>query len=732
VGLLEWTRQPAAVAGLDRLAETVRTRVTDWLGRRLGEVGRAVMDALAHGDAGDPVALGLAAGVLASSDVRAAEARGAFGARYLGRLLGVETARGWAEAARTVVEHLLPYAGGSSPLRRVLARAEELLASVGAADMAEASDVLPAGFAARLRRLAGCCEAVDGPETARATLPAAEDAYERLARHILIDAEPQGTRVSRARMALRLVRWLAVEVAAPAPTIRDAVARHLRDDAWVDRARAHVWAGDADEAVAAAYRRVYAAASGQRERHDHQFADLLASHSAAGTASGGLLHIEDVLRRVLPDLARETPVLMLVVDGMSAAVAGELAEELGASGWVEALRREEPYRAGVLAALPTVTEVSRTSLFVGALTRGGAADERRGLAAWARRHGTTAALFHKADLDAAAAGEELTPVVRAAVRDTQGHRVVAAVLNAVDDSLGKGDPGRPLWAPERVTHLAELVKAAEHAGRAVVLTADHGHVVERRDGERRAYAGSVSARWRPADGPPPGDGEVAIAGPRVLLGSGRVVAAWRETLRYTDVKAGYHGGASAAEAVAPLIVLAHATRQDRLRGWRAAPPPAPGWWYGIVSTVHAAATAGPPSEPEPGREAYLPTEPPAEPVAMPPAPAPAGLAQAVMASATYADQRRRARRGSLPDAEVEKALGALLASGGALPASAFASAVGFPAYRLSGKIAALQRLLNVEGYEVVRHDADAGRMVLDEGLLRQQFGVEDDEEETLR
>ena len=35
----------------------------------------------------------------------------------------------------------------------------------------------------------------------------------------------------------------------------------------------------------------------------------------------------------------------------------------------------------------------------------------------------------------------------------------------------------------------------------------------------------------------------------------------------------------------------------------------------------------------------------------------------------------------------------------------------------------VQRLLNVEGYPVLRVDADGSTVVLDEALLREQFGV---------
>src|SRR5690606_21310979 len=91
-------------------------------------------------------------------------------------------------------------------------------------------------------------------------------------------------------------------------------------------------------------------------------------------------------------------------------------------------------------------------------------------------------------------------------------------------------------------------------GRTVVITADHGHVVERREGTMRPHKAMSSGRSRPAT-PPPGDDEVFVAGTRVLLHDGAAVLPVTERLRYGPLKAGYHGGATPAEVVVPVIVL---------------------------------------------------------------------------------------------------------------------------------------------------------------------------------
>src|SRR5690606_717701 len=111
----------------------------------------------------------------------------------------------------------------------------------------------------------------------------------------------------------------------------------------------------------------------------------------------------------------------------------------------------------------TLTEVSRTAFFTGTVQRGGA-----GLEASALRARLGAPLFHKDDLRSPA-GQSLSDEVRAAIDDPD-QRVVAVVLNTIDDTLHKVEGGALRWRIDDVTHLRALLNAAGLAGRAVVLT----------------------------------------------------------------------------------------------------------------------------------------------------------------------------------------------------------------------------------------------------------------------
>jgi hypothetical protein len=101
------------------------------------------------------------------------------------------------------------------------------------------------------------------------------------------------------------------------------------------------------------------------------------------------------------------------------------------------------------------------------------------------------------------------------------------------------------------------------------MLSDHGHVVDRGPEMQLRSDPSGGARWRSAD-TPSGDGELVFAGRRVARCGGRVVLPWRETLRYEPRKAGYHGGASPAEAVIPLTILS-AGDDSAVPGWAGAP-----------------------------------------------------------------------------------------------------------------------------------------------------------------
>ena len=155
----------------------------------------------------------------------------------------------------------------------------------------------------------------------------------------------------------------------------------------------------------------------------------------------------------------------------------------------------------------------------------------------------------------------MAPDVRTALADAQ-QRVVGVVYNAVDDHLKGSDQLHQRWALDQLRLLPSLLREAREARRVVVVTADHGHVLD--DGTR-ALPHGVGDRWR-GPGQPATDDEVVLRGPRVLNPEGgqQVVCLWGERTRYANRRNGYHGGVAPQELVVPLSVFVPAgTLLDR-------------------------------------------------------------------------------------------------------------------------------------------------------------------------
>lgn len=586
----------------------------------------------------------------------------------------------------------------------VLDQADQLASDAGLASTLAEDPFLPSALEARLRRLAAAL--TDSPQ-------AAEQALQRLTDHRL--AGLYDDRCHVARMAVRLRRWLATPVENPG-TVAEGVRAHLSSWGWVDRAQAVLWSGDpgGDPVVGQAYQAIHEGVRARRAELDRAFADRLASWTTGASvqAPGGCLLIEEVLTQVAVPLATGRAPLILVLDGMSSAVTAQLGEQLARRGWSEATAVPGSRRAAV-SMIPSVTTTSRAALLCGKPVSGGQTVEAEGFRAFWARHRREALLFHKSSI-AGAAGHRLAQPLLDALA---GEQVVGVVLNTIDDALDHGREGSKIgWLLADITHLTDLLDAARGAGRPVVLVSDHGHVLELDEPGSGPLdvPGAQSARWRTGT---PVAGEVELSGPRVLEGAGRIVAPWREEIRYTPRKAGYHGGASLAEMTVPvLVVLPDA---DLLpTGWTVIAPEqvTPAWWTG-----HEPVQATAP--PAPARTRRNQQDETLFPVTTPTA---MTLGAQVVGSPIYAEQKRYVRKA--PDAaQVAAVIDALVAADATLsPAAVNAAAAGAGGRAPRNPdlfVTTLQRLLNVEGYLVVGL-IDSGRTIkLDVDLLREQFGV---------
>ncbi|MEW2492039.1 BREX-2 system phosphatase PglZ [Streptomyces nodosus] len=760
--LLHWSTRLGAAERLLGLRGPERAGLTAFLGEedQAGIAGRALL-ALVDAERGaDAAAFGLVCAALWQHAEPAPETYQARGRaeRYLGdqppavgeqldALVGV-----FGRSAEEYVSMLLTagHRGGGADAdqareaRRtsgiVLDRAAVLARQFGAEAAVGASPVLRGGLEARFTAVGRALAAGDAA--------AAAEAVRRLADHRLATDPEESARIERARMGQRLALWLATDPSADAPTVADAIQRHIAETGWADLALEHIEAGgDPDPVLKAAYDTLGRHVRGRRRQIDASFARSLAGWTQDGTPPGRMLTVETFLDRVVGPVVRrgeERRVLLLVLDGMSAAIANELGEELRGS-WAEfdPLAEDAPRRRAMAAALPTVTAVSRTSLFAGALMKGTQADEKRLFPTLKLWGGTPAAVFHKDDLRTETAGDTFGPALTEALTDGRTH--VAVVLNAIDDRLaGEQKLGDGTWRVDDVPGLRDLLRVAADQGMAVVVTSDHGHVVDRHGTKADAATEPASARHRLPGGGPLGAREITLSGPRVVWPEpgASVVALWDADSRYTALKAGYHGGASLAEFTIPVLAFLPFAAEPP-KGWRELGDQRPPWW--------APEETGKPVPDErssqsadvaPKKGTSKPRKKQPDPESLPDvlfdvALAAGGddalltpvvvsrtevLVTALLDSETYQGQLDGLARKPQRE-QVHQALAALLDAGGTLPVTALAQRAGMPTTRGDGFAAVLRQLLNYDGVQVLETLPDGRTLRLHEALLREQFAL---------
>jgi hypothetical protein len=715
------------------------------LGERLGPAGAFVTGAIVTGRGALALPAGLASATV-TGDPDSGYAHASIEALTQVRQFGEAALAAYARAAEGAFDSLENEDASNIP--ELITTANRLVDDWNA-PLPGRTAVLPAGFEARLSALAReLDEFLD--ESERADLAAVRHAVSAVRSHRDARLPLTRHRAQRAELAARLAVWLQSPASAANgtasgdnPTFGHVLDGYLTDGAWVDTARRRVEEGDDSPAeLAAVLSRISEAAYERRRAGNERFARALATWSEHGTAvdlpDGPVTGVESVLEDVAVPLAASEAALLVVLDGCGVPQFLEFAEQFRLLGFSEIGRAGR--RASALAALPTVTNVSRASLLCGTLTTGNADAEQRGFAgntAVERLPGPTAQLFHQRRDLTTGVGVGLPPHVLGAI-GSGGPRLVGAVVNTIDDALSNGVFTRE-YTIENLGPLQGLLRAAADAGRFVVVTADHGHVLGiGLDGRGSAnVSGEGGERWREADRDPDED-EVLLRGPRVLRGGDAgVIAPVQDDLRYSARHGGYHGGATPEECLVPVAVYAPPGVQVP-SGWEPIAVAPPAWWdLAAVSTPEVEAPAPTRKRRRPdeldGQAAMFPDPSPVEgqesgatgadgnadqrATSAPDAP----WIDALLRSSTYAVQLGAMARAKPDEARVRSALGALHARGGTASFAVIAQSTAMPAARVPGFLSALERLLNVDGYGVVTVDRSAQEVRLDEDLLGTQF-----------
>jgi hypothetical protein len=729
----------------DDLLRAVRRELLAWLEARLGLVGvlgfrawelgivdralQALLLLVAVEQSEDAYLRGLVNGLVASIAPNLAnEVRGAYASGTAPALL---------EAVLSVEDEAD---------RRLLEGAQQHAMNGGASALATASDWLPAGHAAREAAVAASLtKFVDAPSPE--ALEAVLNAFEHLSTHRLDRALRRSEHVEARKMAARLSAWLLARRVRPQlaehgtqwQVAVDLARRYTEEGGFLDWARQALRGmRGAGDPLMASVRKLYEVVDAETRADDQRFAKAYVAWVDAGKPSNEVLPIEHVTKRIVAQFLKggeHRRLLLVLMDGMSYATAVQVLQRLRDQRRWSPIAWRTPGWNGqlpippVLAAAPTLTEVSRAALFAGvADLRFGDQGTDKDDSRWASNPHIRdlvgeepLKVFFRRDIHA---GHELIDEVKQAVAGDQ--RVVAVVVNALDEQLKGSLQVAVDYSKTPILPLEALLSAADGAERAVLLVADHGHVAGdamRVAGGRIPVGREGGARWRAlAEGEQPQDGEVLL--PRTSWtprGAAGIAALWDTALANRAPHYGEHGGLSLAEAVAPAFLIGPEWL-DRVAGddveLSCRVLPEPDWW-GLKIARPTVAPVPPVEQPNKSpAQAALPGIKFA--AKTPTAPAEPALVARLRTSKLFTQQVS-----GLPRPDVERVLtwlGVLVEAGGALTAAAFARLCGVRAHQVGGVVARMG-VLNADGFAIVEHDVAGRRVVLHKARLVSQFGV---------
>jgi hypothetical protein len=627
-------------------------------------------------------------------------------------------ARSWANAARAVLSHLRQQQVALSSLTQIFTRLDDLLNELRIGDLALSSEHSPNGFELRIQRFAKdlAAAAKQGADPER-ELPKLTASLKNLSAHVL--AEDHRQRVLRCEMAFRLARSLGQPLfPSSAEHLDTLIETYTVEGGFLDWARSIVQEGDSDATLNKSFTALLSRVDTVCSTFEANFATSIAQwHQIGGPPKPSFLPIESTLDRIVAPIAAKVPTLLLVMDGMSMAVFCELLGDLTERGkWLETLPDHLPIPRALLATVPSITEISRKALFRGELKPEPTPGETAAFESSERLHTAVGGalkprLFLKGDLQ-----EGREPGLSEELKDTISSkrcRLVSVVLNAIDDHLTGSDQVTPRWNTDYIRHLRELLQLAAESGRIIVLTSDHGHVLERNT-TLKSGAGRGGDRYR-LEGGAVAEGEISIQGNRIrdAIGESTLTAAWSRDLRYASKKRGYHGGVSPQELVIPLAILRHL--KNEVPGWSdVSPSPFRPEWWSLNETARTPAQTPPPLSSPKQPDLF------AQPLT------PSGTKPWItelLSGTVYSEAAKRGVRGVPVAAEVQRFLELLSERNGTIPRETLADGLKLPLVRLDGFVHNMARIFNIDGYEAVA--VEAGSVLLNVPILKKQFGIPD-------
>lgn len=333
VALLRWSREPEAGERYRASSVDFRAAALEWIEDAAGFAAVCLLRSLSDATNPAAVALGLACGVLfhpdVGTDTAVIQSRVRM-ERFLGNYsIGPADAAAWANASAVVATSLV---NESPPAIGVLARQlDEVLQTLLVGAHAALSAWSQLGFDSLIERV--------GSLLLNATRTQSRTHLEeaRRFRDVLRKSRLAGQhmpRLNRLDMCLRLCAWLTsstreVEI----QSLPDAITRYLGEESYVDWARSSLIGGDPSPALSDAIALILRTVGIHREKFNAAFAHLLRGWSSGDPSSAKITPIQELLSRAVAPAGETKPVLLIVLDGMSAAVFNELVTDLVTNDW---------------------------------------------------------------------------------------------------------------------------------------------------------------------------------------------------------------------------------------------------------------------------------------------------------------------------------------------------------------------------------------------------------------
>tara|TARA_R110002096_G_scaffold44524_1_gene119658 strand:- start:12588 stop:15365 length:2778 start_codon:yes stop_codon:yes gene_type:complete len=616
------------------------------------------------------------------------------------------------------------------------------------------SDVLPLAWQGRLDALGRCLkEHVLDPS--QELFEQAVARFRALSTHSFYKESEHKLVIHRAEMAVRLAGWLHrhQEVQTPPSSYGDVEELSnwfVTEGGYVDWARKTARGtreGEFNQGVFAILERVDAI----RQVYDRRFANALPFWIDAKRVEKNVLPIDHAVKRIASRFLAENDerkLLVLLMDGMAWAQAAEILDGLGREaavwgplGWHGLSKHKigTAYYPPMITNFPSVTEVSRSAFFAGKCMKSGKNNSSSNDPKVWKENSEVLKYYEAGDepklllrgegqtKDGSASTEALSLVA-----DTK-RRLVGVVINTIDMSLKNDVAQRQEWRVDNIKAMRDLLDKCREVGRSVLLVADHGHVpVDRMTNHGSSDGGHRYRPWK--KGEAVAEYEVALpAGPGVWAprGADGVVLLADDGHRYGGgTSSGEHGGAALAEAVAPCVLIGceDTPGVDEDSALSVRPAPVPSWWHFDVGRVLGAKA----SEAAPSGRKGKGKKPVKSQLSLPQMGAPkveeaevavAGDEAGLSAFAQCEMLKLKTKKKSERD-EVAKVVDFLLARNGIAEAAAFANAMAMSERRVRGLVSKLQEVLNVDGYQVIRYEAQSRQVRLDREVLAQQFEVE--------